>query len=173
MGADAGLDSGDSSLVTATPKVFQHGKFLIGVSGTSRVSQLIRHVFAPPEIKGDLAAYFVKDFCAALRECLKEHGGECKNSDSDGPETIMDGRCLVAIKGRIFCIDGSYSATEIATPYQAAGSGAVEARAAMFTAYQRLPKPISGELVVTCALEAAAELNREIRPPFTILSLEE
>jgi ATP-dependent protease HslVU (ClpYQ) peptidase subunit len=171
MGGDSGLNSGECSLQTALPKVFCNGDFLIGVSGTSRLSQIIRNVFVPPEVKQSPEAYFVKDFVAVLRECLREHGGECKNEEDEGPETVMDGRVLVGYKDWLVSIDGSYGVCVLATPFQAIGSGAMEARAAMLTAWKLLPKPISGERVVKLALEAAAEFDGNIRPPFTIQSL--
>lgn len=172
MGGDAGLDSGDCSLQRESPKVFRNGDFLIGVAGTSRLSQIVQYVFVPPEVNQSPDAYFVKDFVAALRECLREHGGECKNEDDDGPETVMDGRILIGYRDWLVCIDGSYGVGMLAAPFQAIGSGAVEARAAMFTAWSLLPKPVSGEAVVRCALAAAAEFDGNIRPPFTILRLE-
>jgi ATP-dependent protease HslVU (ClpYQ) peptidase subunit len=170
MGGDSGLDSGGCSLQTSLPKVFCNGDFLIGVSGTSRLSQIIRHIFVPPEVKQAPDAYFVKDFAAVLRECCREHGGECKNEDDEGPETVMDGRVLVGYKDWLVSIDGSYGVGALAAPFQAIGSGAIEARAAMHTAWSLLPKPVSGERLVKLALEAAAEFDGNIRPPFTIFS---
>lgn len=170
MGGDSGVNCGDSSLETRFPKVFRNGPFLIGVTGTSRVSQLVHHVFDPPEVTGDLDCYFVKNFACALRDCMQKDGGECKNQEDDGPETIMDGRCLVGYQGHLFGIDHGYGVTAVTAPYQATGSAATEARAAMFTARALLPK-LGARDLVHCALSAAVEFDREIRPPFTILSL--
>lgn len=171
MGGDSGIKCGESSLETSLPKVFIKGKFIIGVTGTSRVAQLVRYVFEPPEINNDnLHGYFVKDFVGALRDCMKEHGGECKNQEDEGPETIMDGRVLVGCRGQLFQIDHGYGVTVTAALFQAVGSAAVEARAAMFTAKALAPE-LDGEQLVRRALATAAEFDANVRPPFTVLGL--
>lgn len=172
MGGDAGVNCDSASLESGLPKVFIKDEFIIGVTGTSRVSQLIRYVFEPPAINNaDLRCYFVKDFVRVLRDCMKEHGGECKNQEDDGPETIMDGRVLVGCRGQLFQIDHGYGVTVTAAPFQAVGSAAVEARAAMFTAKALSSEPDSEQLVHR-ALATAAEFDANVRPPFTILSLQ-
>ena len=171
MGGDAGVKCGESSLESNLPKVFIKGEFIIGVTGTSRVSQLIRYVLDPPDVKGDVHRYMVTDFVRVLRDCMKEHGGECKNQEDDGPETIMDGRVLVGCRGQLFQIDHGYGVTVTAVSYQAVGSAVVEARAAMFTVSRILSGPIPGERLVQSALDAAMEFDGNIRPPFTILKL--
>lgn len=169
IGADAvcSHDNGEARISTQA-KVFQVGEFLIGASGTLRIQQIIRYLFAPPPIETDLTSYMVKMFVPALRAVIQENGGEFKDSNGNG---ILDGRYLIAVRGRLFEVDSSYAVFEAKANYAAIGCADQEALAAMFTATSLLGGDISPDKVVERGLLAAVEFDTSIRPPFTILKL--
>lgn len=169
IGGDAVSVHCDSAArVSTQAKVFQVGEFLIGSSGTLRVQQIIRYLFAPPAIESDLMSYMVKGFVPALRTVIKDNGGEF--TDSNG-NSQLDGRYLIGVRGRIFEIDSSYAVFEAKVNYAAVGCADQEALAAMFTATSLMAGDIGPEEIVRRGLLAAVEFDTSIRQPFTILKL--
>lgn len=151
-------------------KVFRVGEFLIGSSGTVRCQQIIRYLFEPAPIVGDLTAYMVQEFIPALRHAIKEHGGEVKSSQGSDE---MDARYLIGVRGRLYEIDSGYGVFEARLPYTAVGCADQEALAAMFTATRLLDLAVSARTIVEHGLLAAAEFDTSIRPPFTMMTLTE
>jgi ATP-dependent protease HslVU (ClpYQ) peptidase subunit len=105
-------------------------------------------------------------FANGLRAAMKEYGGEISNNNA----TEMDGRFLVGVHGQLFEIDSGYGVFSPRLSFLAIGCAAQEAMAGMFTAWSIL-EGVSGEEIVSRGLQAAAEFDINIRPPFTILSL--
>lgn len=171
IGGDAVSLSRDANVrIGIHGKVFRVGEFLIGASGTLRTHQLMRYVFEPPQVQDDLASYMVKEFIPALRELMKENGGEFTTSSN----TIeMDARYLVGVRGHLFTIDGGYGVLESRAPYAAIGCADQEALAAMLIANRLLDAHVSAQAIVENGLLAAAEFDSSIRPPFTIMTLTE
>lgn len=169
IGGDAVSLSRDANVrISTTGKVFRVGEFLIGASGTLRTNQIMRHLFQPPPIEGDLMAYMVKDFVPPLRELMKEGGGEFTTSSN----TIeMDARYIIGVRGELFTMDGGYGVLHSRAPYCAVGCADQEALAAMFTANRLLDAHVSAHAIVENGLLAAAEFDTSIRPPFTIMTL--
>lgn len=169
IGGDAvSIGRGDNVRLGAHPKVFSHGEFLIGSSGTVHVHQVIQYLFEPPEINDDLMAYMVKGFATDLRVAMKEEGGEITVNGN----VEMDARLLVGVRGRLFVIDSGYGVFEPRHPFAAVGCADQEAMAAMFTAHALRPD-VGGDKIVEHGLLAAVEFDANIRPPFTILKLGE
>lgn len=171
IGGDAISVHGNSAArVGADGKVFRVGELLIGSSGTVRCQQIIRYLFEPAPINGDLTAYMVREFVPALRHSIKEHGGEVKG-DSGGEQ--MDARYLVGVRGRLYEIDSGYGCFESRAFYAAVGCADQEALAAMFTAARLLDVNVSARTIVEHGLLAAAEFDTTIRSPFTAITLTE
>lgn len=169
IGADAVSVHCDSAArVSAQPKVFQVGEFLIGSSGSLRIQQIIRYLFTPPAIESDLVTYMVRVFVPALRAVLKENGGEFIDSNGNSQ---LDGRYLIGVRGRLFEIDSSYAVFEAKANYAAVGCADQEALAAMFTATALMAGDITPDKLVERGLLAAVEFDTSIRQPFTILKL--
>jgi len=166
MGADSVSLQGDSCVrLNDRAKVYHKGEFLIGGSGTLRVNQLMECVFEPPLVNDDPYAYMVQHFAPAWRALVKEQG--CELTTQSG-SIEADGRYLVALRGCLFELDCGYGVFSPRSGFHAIGCAAQEAMAGMFTARQL---GFSAEATVKCGLEAAAEFDASIRPPFTILSL--
>lgn len=172
MGGDGMSVSGQYGARPGTrSKVFRLGEFIIGSCGTVNIGQSIELLLDPPPIDGDdLYRYMVSKFTPALRELMKARGSEVK--DQAGGQDGMDARVIVGVKGRLFGIDGGYGVIEPSHKFAACGCADQEALAAMFTARNLHPE-LSAERVVQCGLEAAAEFDLAIRPPFTFISSKE
>lgn len=168
MGADAVASQGGAVRMVAQAKVFQVGEFLIGTSGSLRVLQIIRYMFAPPTVEGDLTAYMVKLFVPALRTTIKENEGEVTDPNGD---KLLNGKYLIGVRGRLFEVDSCYAVLEVKAPYAAIGCADQEALAAMFTATSLMAGDITPNKLVERGLLAAVEFDTSIRPPFTILKL--
>lgn len=172
IGGDAVTQRGNQRVrLSADGKVFRVGEFLIGSSGTVRCQQIIRYLFEPAPVEGvsDLTAYMVQEFIPALRQAIKEHGGEVKGES--GREE-MDACYLIGVRGRLFQIDDNYGVFESRTLYASVGCADQEALAAMFTVDRLIPNT-SAEQSVRGGLLAAAEFDTSIRPPFTVAMLVE
>jgi ATP-dependent protease HslVU (ClpYQ) peptidase subunit len=167
MGADSvSVTPNNDARFGAAPKIFQLGEFLIGSTGTVNCHQIVQYrtEFPLPPCDGDLLEYMVKFFVGSLRSAMKEHGGECKTT---AETTEMDGRLLVGIRGQLFTVDGGYGVHVPRAPIAAIGCADQLAYAAMFTARKLVPT-MHARAVVQCGLEAAAEYDIMIRPPFHI-----
>lgn len=165
-GDGVSVDNGDCIRRTVNPKVVEVGDFLIGSTGTLRVCQTIKSIFQPPKHKQDVDVeqYMIGEFVDGLRRLMQEAGGEYEDK-SEG-QRMMNGRCLVGYQGRLFEIDSGYGVLMPALPYHAIGCASQIALGAMYAL--RRSKP---EAKVRAALEAAAEFDSNIRPPFTIKSI--
>lgn len=168
MGADSVSLQGGCVRIDRRSKVFRVGPFLFGTAGAQRVGQIFEYTFEPPDISGDLDAYMVKELVPALRKHMDQEGAEIKR---DSQRTQFDGQCLIGIGGRLFEVDSGYAIISPRTPFYAIGCASQEAMAAMYTA-RELVEGISAKRIVEAGLKAAAEYDINIRPPFSILSLE-
>lgn len=148
-------------------KIFRLGEMLVGSSGTIHCGQIVEHLIDVPAIPRDanLISWLVKEFVVPLRSAMKAYGGECKNRSGDDE---MDGRLLVGLRGNVFEVDCGYGVYTHAPLFAAIGCADQEAISAMFTA-QNLKPDLPARDVVRYGLEAAAEFDVNIRPPFEII----
>lgn len=168
MGADRiSLHRGDNVKRAAESKIFRLGEMLIGSSGSVHSGQIAEHLLGPFSIPDEenLMPWLVREFIASLRMDMKAHGGECKNRDGDDE---MDGRLLIGLRGKLFEVDCGYGVFTHAGRFAAIGCADQEANAAMFTALKLKPD-MHARGVVMCGLEAAAEYDINIRPPFEVM----
>lgn len=153
--------------MTAQKKVFRHGNFLIGYSGSLRMEQLLQFAFSPPEHPKDLSIerYLATLFVDALRNALKEAGNAMKQNEQES----SPGYFLVGYQGRLVTIESDYSFTEIADGFDAIGSGNEVALGAMHATKDMSLIP---QKRIELALEAAAAYCRGVRGPFVIEGLD-
>lgn len=163
IGADKVGSDGDVVRALRTPKVRHNGPFLMGVCGSMRVVQIAHYLFKPPKPRGELFAFMVTKFAAALRAAMKKEGGETKDEDE---QEVMNGGLLVGYRGRLFEIDSSYAVIEVDDSFHAIGCAEQEARSAM-----RARRRSGARQMVKAGLDAAAAYDANIRPPFTIDSI--
>lgn len=155
-GDSAGVNSDGHLQLRRDSKVFQNGEYLIGVSGSWRVNQILRFSPLPAFVAGyDPFQLMAQDFMLSLKKRLL-----------DCPELDFD--LLVGFRGRLFHIYGTSQVSEEIAGYEACGSGAQVARGAMF-ACEDIGAPAVN--LVRIGLEAAERFCSGVRGPFTILSI--
>jgi hypothetical protein len=165
MGGDSATsnDEGDRRLVS--PKVFEQGGLLFGVSGELRVGQLVRHVYevpAPREGQGP-EEFVVRELCGGLRAFLREQADDLLPSQGDDEEVWQ---LLVGVQGRLFRICSHMTASETATGYDAIGSAAPQALGSLASTEGRPARER-----VEVALRAAERHHGAVASPFTVLSI--
>lgn len=155
-GDSAGTSESCQSVIHAEPKAFCIGEFVIGCAGSFRISQILRYVFVPPPISGDLMRYMVTAFVPALKECLKV--------DEQKSEDLLCGsRALVGVRGRLFCIYTDFHVEETLDEYNTIGSADDVAYGALYATRCLENDPMTR---LRIALEAAQKYYASVREPF-------
>jgi ATP-dependent protease HslVU (ClpYQ) peptidase subunit len=156
FGSDS-ASSTDAGYLTSLnrSKVFKTGSILIGVAGSSRLSQVLEHRFVPPKITSKTEKYLCTQFIDRMKACLNKHA---KGADFE---------LLIGIHGRIFVIFPDWQVEEAIDDFHAIGSGKDIARGAMYAAQDKSP-----EDRIRLALEAAEKFNNGVCSPFRIESID-
>ena len=166
LGCDAiTVNEGRNARVDRYKKIFRNGEFMMGATGPVIILQALELHLTPPPIKGDLRKYLITEFSPAVRTVMKSMDAEVV-TPAEG--TLLLGRALICVRGRIFEMDAGYAIQEPAYGYGAVGCADQEAHAAMFTA-RKLKPSLSARQLVRLGLEAASQFDLAIRPPFTFL----
>jgi ATP-dependent protease HslVU (ClpYQ) peptidase subunit len=152
MGADLRLMAGG--------KISRVGEFLIGITGSVRTVQLVRHALRPPPIDGDLDAYMATGFVNAVRDCFKTAGFARKEQEQERAGAAM---LLVGIRARLYLVCSDYGIVRAQEPFAAVGCGDMPALGAFYATAGRHPLER-----VALALEAAEHFNTGVRRPFTL-----
>lgn len=144
------------------PKVFRNGAFIIGASGTARLSDLIRHGWdIPTDESGRYdERYMIRVFATGLRTLIQDNGGMGKYEERDNTGSWL----IVGVNGQLYEMDSSMSIGVPSLGYSAVGSGGEYALGALAALKDTPPK----ERVLR-ALEIAAQFNAACGAPFTIL----
>lgn len=160
-----GGDSAVSYYVVQTlvqRKVFRHGNFLLGYSGSVRMLQLLQFAFAPPEHPTDMGVerYLTTLFVDELRKLLKDAGNAGKEKEQES----STGYFLIGYRGRLFRVGFDYGIGEVAEGFDAIGSGCQVALGALHATQQMSLVP---QKRLELALRAAADLCQGVGTPFT------
>lgn len=168
IGGDSAGVAGLSLTVRKDAKVFRNGEFLIGVSASFRVGQLLHHAFTPPPLGegADIERYMVTGFVDAVRECLKAGGHAERDNDNES-----GGNFLVGVRGRLFRIEEDYQVAETHLPFTAIGCGRDLAKGALL-ALRLVGSAKSPRDQVEIALQVAEQQSVGVRGPYTIEHLE-
>lgn len=148
-------------------KVWKSGEMLLGVSGTSRGSAILRYSFVPPAIPTDmpLITYMNTLFVNEMRDKCRAGGFLKVESGVDGLGICL----LVGLKGRIFWMDNYFDISEVSTHYHSIGCGAEYAMGALGLAVQLYPDDIQKELAET-AIRIAMLHNTGVHGEITMVS---
>jgi len=164
MGGDSATSFGTRIALDPKGKVFKASTGLImGLSGYSRVADVVRYGFTPPALTEGQAldAYMRFTFAQALRDFLKEH---THTSTKDGYEnTGLWG--ILGWRGQLWELSCDLGITQSLDPYMATGSGGDLALAVLHVTPELEPRDR-----IDRALRAAEHYDAGVRGPFTLLT---
>lgn len=166
IGGDSGGFVEDTCLLHRNGKVFRHdATYLMGVSGSRRVAEVLRFAFKPSRItaQADADAFMATKFVDEMRKALAVAGAL---SSESGVESF-DGAVLVGVRGHgLYCVSGAFSASRLLDGTVATGSGMDYALGALEATRELEPKER-----LRRALHAAERWNNGVRSPFHIESV--
>ena len=173
MGSDSAASDEKSGMILARkePKVFKVGQFGIAFTDSFRMGQILQYNWTPPKYvptktNSGLDKFMRTKFIDSIKSSFKDNGYGTfgTNADADGD---TGGVFLVGICGRLFTIDEDFHVGENLANYMAEGSGGSIALGSLHsTKKQKNPR-----LRLKAALEAAAEFNMSVRPPYTYIQI--
>lgn len=149
-----------------SPKIFKSGAFVIGLTGSPRIQQLMQYKLDLEDDprKVDPLEFMCVDFVDRLRAMLGENGCREQKDSIDG---VADRSwAMVAFRGRIFVVQSNFQVMERAEAYDAIGCGGDYALASLHETADR-EMPLSERVVR--ALNCAAKFSSGVRPPFDLL----
>lgn len=168
LGADRQGTAGWSPHRSAHPKISEQNGVLVGVSGSIRLAQVIRHELDWDDVTMRLRAdddphtWAVKKLVPAIRNILSTHAAlHTENSVAE----FHHSAAIFAVRSRIFELGSDLQVYENAEPYAAIGSGAPVARGSLFST--EWMKDASERCRI--ALEAAAQWDTGVGGPFDYL----
>lgn len=167
---DGVLIGGDSAGVAGTHaedrtdvKVFANGPFVVGISGSFRVGQIMRFLWNPPNQAAgvDDEAFLVRDVAGGIRKLFLDHGVRGTSGTSD----CHDGPLLLGYRGKIYKLDTDFQVGRVRDGFSACGSGARVALGAL-RAVNVLSDP---KTAMRIALDAAEHFDSGVRRPFVVM----
>ena len=166
MGGDrCGVD-GWRRFTYSGPKVFKDNDMLIGVSGTRRLTDLLRYSLEVDSYQGgDSYNYLVNKFVPSVRKLLTDNGVVGK----EGHEDKFEGGALIGFRGGLYTLYGNFQIGWYERDFDAIGSGAPFALGAMQVLMESgRGKP---ETMLRLALGTAEALCVDVCAPFDILEV--
>lgn len=162
LAGDSAVTRGWGLALKPSGKLFRHGPYVIGVSGSLRAAQLLQHAFTPsePPAGKQLAGFMATAFVDGMRSALKD-GGHATATNSEEAAVIT---MLVGVHGRLFKVCGDYGVCEGSEPFDAVGCGEEFALGALHATEGLGWKPRKR---LRAALEAAERFSAGVRAPFT------
>jgi len=159
MGGDSALASGWTVRITAQPKVYHIGPFLIGAEGSPRLDQILQyHLDIPEQVLEEDYEYMVTVFIEAVRAAFKGVGfSKIEDNEESG------GIFLVGYQGHLYKVWSDFQIGSYADSIAACGCGEEFALGAM-KALEHLPPR---ERILK-SLEIAAYFSGGVMPPFVI-----
>ena len=168
-GDSAGVSDWDLT-IRKDPKVFRNGPFLIGITSSYRMGQLLRFRLSVEQqhLHMDDFEYMATIFIDAVRDCLNAHGWMGKDEDRDA-----GGSFLVGYRGALYHIENDFQVGISARPYHAVGCGAAYALGALHAWNVGVPGAShpTGADPVRLALETSAALSVGVCGPFIVEEL--
>lgn len=143
-------------------KVFHNGPFLIGITSSFRMGNILRYRLAAPKQLVDQTdhQYLSTDFIDALRKTFEVHGfGSFRSGNGDHGGTF-----LLGYNKNLYLVDSDFQVGIPACGYSSVGCGSDLALGALHATVGRKP-----EERVMMALEAANTFSAGVSPPYTVL----
>lgn len=164
LGADSRVsDDSDHHQISAVPKAWRSGSFLIGAAGNGGWFSVLRQVSWPSV---PTTAWLLCGLPVALRQAGDRLGLSFPAADEDAHDGAALVCCAIAGVCRVFYMDSTMDVDEY-SPQTAIGSGGGKAaRAALYLARGR---PAAR---VRQVLEAVSHVATDCGPPFVTLRLD-
>lgn len=169
IGGDSCASHSWLSDVTALPKVFRVGEFLIGYTDSFRMGQILQHhLNIRPQNEGEPDdRYLVTEFVVAVRTALKEHGyAEINSNREEG------GHFLVGYRGHLYHVGGDFQINRSPRGFTACGGGMYYALGAMEALGFNEDMRANPDSRIMAALEVAGKWNPYVMPPYYVKVLE-
>jgi hypothetical protein len=171
MGSDhaASDDKTGWILSRKEPKCFKVGQYGIAFTDSFRMGQILQYSWTPPKYtptktNSGLDKFMRTKFIDSVKDAFRGNGfGSVSQAGAEDEGGIF----IVGLEGRIFTVDEDFHVGENIVNYMAEGSGGTIALGALHaTKNQKNPK-----MRLKLALEAAAEFNMAVAPPFTYIQV--
>ncbi len=151
-------------------KVFLKGEVGFGVCGSPKVMDALAHgIELPVQKNGSDRSFLVGTLVPAIRKGLVDLDAAGKDSSPFGGDSgvVFDGEMLLAYRGELYKMQSNFQLLSTDKDYDATGSGAPYAMGSLAETW-RMENPRKR---VIAALEAAAEANAGVAPPFDVVVL--
>ena len=164
LGGDSAGTAFSALQIRSDPKVFSNEGYVMGITGSYRMGQLLRYALKMPvyDESIDINKFMVTDFINAVRTCFKDGGYQYTDNGRDSAGTF-----LVGFHGHLFFIDSDYQVGELYCSYVAIGAGEDVALGSLYTTRNANIAPRDR---IVAALEAAQYHNNTVAGPFVIVS---
>lgn len=163
MGGDSAAVEVESNLVSSRvePKVFIHGDYIIGYSGSFRFGKVVEYSceLPKPDYK-DIHKFMNTHFVNAIRDAVEDN-------KLDNSEEKDSAELLIGLHGHIFELNSDWHVGEDSNSFNSIGSGSSFALGSLFST-KRLKDCRSR---VKMALEASEAFSPYVKKPFTILEV--
>lgn len=168
IGGDSAATAGYDKYIyhAEEPKVFKRDNIIFGMTGSSRIGQLIRYALEIPTKEEGCAdiVYLSNQLMPAMLKCFKNHQ-MFKIKDERIEESWG---AIIGFNGKIYRVDGNFNLMRTNKNYVAHGAGQ-DFALGVFYALQ--DSNIGPKTKITKALEASAEFSTVVSPPFNIVEL--
>lgn len=166
MGADRCTSLAGTEFTRDTAKIHEVGELLIGAAGAVRLGQLLSTLTPPTwTLDWDIDRWVTLDLVTACRQHLAGNDYDRKIET----RSWIDGRWIVAVRGRAYTIHSDWSWTRPDTGIHAIGSGADHATGAIHAIDAFLPDPVER---IHAGLHAAATHVQGVTGPFDVFTQE-
>lgn len=167
LAADSLASSWSTSHTRQDPKLHKYRRNLaIGLCGSPRAMQILRFHVDPPKIDRDEFEWAVTQFVPVIRTAFTELGYAEVRHNVEG----FDSDFIVAVNNRILTVECDYQVAEEPQIFNAVGSGAREAKGAMYS-LSMMNKTPTPRYIATRGLEAAEEFARGVRRPWNFIEV--
>lgn len=170
IGCDSALIENWTQEITALPKIFKLGSFLIGVAGYPRAQQIIQyHLKLPKQLDSQTdLQYLCTDFVDTIIQLMSEHDfGKTENN-----QKTLDSSIIFGYHGKLYEIDTNYQIIKVKSNFSAIGSGKDLALGAMNALDSvMLIESMKPETKIKIALETTAKYNIGVAKPFKVMSI--
>lgn len=164
MACDTYYSTLDTGNTRKQGKIFKKKGMLFGISGSVRISDVIRYKFSPPPIKGAQNEYMRTLFVDKLIACLEEN----KLCEDVNGVISMDSVILLAHKNNIYKIHSDFQVEESSDPFNSCGTGEIAALTAINTI---IHEKTSSRDKLKKVLKSVTKYDNYVREPFEFFSI--